>query len=171
MNYILEWLLSMIFFFFIKFIYSNWRLLLYNIVMVFALHSHESAMGIHVFSILNLPPTSLPIPPLRVIPVQQLWAPCLMNWCFWTVVLEKAPENHLDCKEIKPVNPQGNQSWIFTGRTDTKAETPILWPSDVKNWLTGKDPDAGQDWRQEEKEMTEDEMVGWHHRLNGHEFE
>ena len=77
----------------------------------------------------------------------------------------------LDSKEIKPVDPKGNQSWIFIGRTDAEAETPILWPPDAENWLIGKDPDAGKDWRQEEKEMTEDEMVGWHHRLNGHEFE
>ena len=90
------------------------------------------------------------------------------NWYFWTVVLEKTPESLLDIKEIQPVHPKGNHSWIFTGRTD--AESPILWPPDAKNWLTGKDPDAGKDWRRE-KGMTEDEMVGWHHRLNGHEFE
>ena len=95
----------------------------------------------------------------------------LKNWCFWTVVLEKILESPLDCKEIKPVNPKGNQSWVFTGRTDAKSEAPVLWPPDVKNWLTGKDPDAGKDWRQEEKGMTEDEMVGWHHWLIGHEFE
>ena len=93
------------------------------------------------------------------------------NWCFWTVVLEKTLESPMDCKEIKPVNPKGNQSWIFTGRTNAQAETPILWPPDVKNWLIGKDPDAGKDWRQEEKGMTEDEMVGWHQRLDGREFE
>ena len=97
------------------------------------------------------------------------WAP--KNLCFWTVVLEKTLESPLDCKEIKPVNLKGNQSWIFIGRTDAKAEAPILWPPDMKNWLTGKDPDAGKDWRQEEKGMTEDEMVGWHHWLSGHEFE
>ena len=95
------------------------------------------------------------------------WAP--KNWCFWTVVLEKTLESPLDCKEIQPVHPRGNQSWIFTGRTDDEAETPILWPPDVKNWLIWKDPDAGKDWRQE-KGTTEDEIVGWHHRLNGHEF-
>ena len=89
--------------------------------------------------------------------------------CFWTVVLEKTLKGLLDCKKIKPVNPKGNQSWIFIGRTD--AEAPILWPPDVKNRLTGKDPDAGKDWRQEEKGMTEDEMVGWHHQLYGREFE
>ena len=88
-----------------------------------------------------------------------------------TVVLEKTLENPLDCKEIKPVDPKGNQSWILIGRTDAEAETPMFWPPDVKNWLTGKDPDAGKDWRQEEKGTTEDEMVGWHHWFNGHEFE
>ena len=90
---------------------------------------------------------------------------------FWTVVLEKSLESPLDCKEMQPVHPKGNQTWIFIGRTDAEAETPILWPSDAKNWLLGKDSDAGKDWRQEEKGTTEDEMVGWHHRLNGHEFE
>ena len=92
----------------------------------------------------------------------------LKNWCFWTVVLEKTLESPLDCKEIQPVHPKGDQSWVFIGRTDVEAETPILWPPDVKNWLLGKDPDAGKDWRREEQRMTEDEMVGWHHRLNGH---
>ena len=87
-----------------------------------------------------------------------------MNWCFRTVVLEKTLESPLDCKEIKPVHPQGNQSWIFIGKTDAEAETP-------KNWLIWKDPDAGKNWRWEEKGMTEDEMVRWHHRLNGHELE
>ena len=96
------------------------------------------------------------------------WA--LKNWYFWTVVLEKTLESSLDCKEIQSVQPKWNQSWIFIGRTDAEAETPILWPSAVKNWLIGKDPDAGKDWRQGEKGMTEDEMVGWHHWLNGHEF-
>ena len=93
------------------------------------------------------------------------------NWCFGTVVLEKTLQSPLNCKEIKPVNPKGNQPWIFIGRTNAEAETPILWPPDVKNWLTGKDPDAGKDWRQEEKGTTEDEMIGWHHQLDGHEFE
>ena len=91
------------------------------------------------------------------------------NWCFWTVVLEKTLESPLDRKEIKLVNPKGNQPWIFIGRTD--AEAPILWPPDAKSWLIGKDPDAGQDWGQEEKRVTQKEMVGWHHGLNGHEFE
>ena len=99
---------------------------------------------------------------------KESWA--LKNWCFWTVVLEKTLESPLDCKEIQPVHPKGNQSWIFIGRTDPEAETPILWPSNVKNWLIGKDPDAGKDWRWEEKGMTEDEMVGWHHQLEGHEW-
>ena len=88
----------------------------------------------------------------------------LMNWCFWTVVLEKTLEDPLDCKEIQPVHPKGDQSWMFFGRTDAEAETPILWPPDVKNWLIEKDPDAWKYWRQEEKGMTEDEMVGWHHQ-------
>ena len=96
---------------------------------------------------------------------KESWA--LKNWCFWTVLLEKTLESPLDCKEIQPVHPKGDQSWIFTGRTDAEAETPILWPPDMNNWLIWKDPDAGKDWRQEEKGMTE-EMVGWHHRLNGH---
>ena len=96
------------------------------------------------------------------------WVP--KNWRFWTVVLEKTLESPLNLKEIKPVHPKGNQSWIFIGRTDAVAETPILWPPDAKNWLIGKHLDAGKDWRQE-KGMTEDEMVGWHHQLNGHEFE
>ena len=100
---------------------------------------------------------------------KESWA--LKNWCFLTMVLEKTLESLLDCKEIKPVNPKGNQSWIFFGRTDTEAEAPILWPPDVKNWLIGKDSDPGKDWRQEEKGTTENEMVGWHHRHNGHEFE
>ena len=96
------------------------------------------------------------------------WVP--KNWCFWTVVL-KTLENPLDCKEIQPVHPKGDQSWVFIGRTDAKAETPILWPPDEKNWLIWKDPDAGKDWRWEEKGTTEDEMVvGWHHQLHGHEF-
>ena len=93
------------------------------------------------------------------------------DWCFWTVVLEKTLESPLDWKEIKPVNPKGNQSWVFIGRTDAEVEAPILWPPDVKRWLIRKDSDAGKDWGQEEDGMTEDKMVGWHHRLNGHEFE
>ena len=93
----------------------------------------------------------------------------LKNWCVWTVVLEKFLESPLDCKEIQPVHPKGNQSWIFTGRTDAEAETPVLWPLDVKNQVIWKDPDAGKKWRQEEKGKTEDEMVGWHHWFDGHE--
>ena len=100
---------------------------------------------------------------------KESWAP--KNWCFWTVVLEKILESPLDYKEILPVNPKGDQSWTFTGRTDAEAETPIFWPPDEKYWLIGKDSDAGKDWRQEKKGMTEDEMVGWHHRFDGHEFE
>ena len=92
------------------------------------------------------------------------------NWCFWTVVLEKTLESPLDCKEIHPVHPKGNQSWVFTGRTDVEAETPIFWPPDVKSWLISKDPDAEKDWGQKEKGMSEDEIAGWHHWLNGHEF-
>ena len=92
------------------------------------------------------------------------------NWCFWTVVLEKTLESSLDCK-IKPINPKGNQSWIFIGRTDAEAEAPILWPPDAKSWLIGKDSDARKDRGQWEKGTTEDELVGWHHQLNGHEFE
>ena len=100
------------------------------------------------------------------------------NWSFWTVVLEKTLESPLDSKEIQPVNPKGNWSWIFIGRTDAEVETPVLWPKtpilwppDAKNWLIRKDSDAGKDWRQEEKGTTEDEMVGWHHQLDVHEFE
>ena len=100
---------------------------------------------------------------------KESWAP--KNWFFRTVVLEKTLESPLDSKEIHPVNPKGNQSWIFIGRTDAEAEIPVLWPSDVKNLLIWKDPDAGKNWRQEEKGTIEDEIVGWHHRFNGHEFE
>ena len=100
---------------------------------------------------------------------KESWAP--KNWCFWTVALEKTLESPLDCKEIQPVHPKGNQSRIFIGRTDAEAETPILWPPDLKNWVIWKDPDAGKDGRQDEKGMTEDERVEWHHWLNGHEFE
>ena len=115
---------------------------------------------------------------------KECWA--LKNWCFWTVVLEKTLESPLDCKEIQPVNPKGNQSWVFIGTSrsdvdvmlvwwwwwsDVEAETPILWPPDAKSWLIWKDPDAGKHWGQEQKGTTEDEMVGWYHRFNGHEFE
>ena len=124
--------------------------------------------------------------PTKVCPVKAMFFPAVMygceswthkegwmlkNWCFWTVVLEKTLESPLNCKEIKSVNSKGNQSWIFIARTDAEAETPILSPPDVKNWLIWKYPDAGKDWRQEEKGTTKDEMVGGHHRLNGHEFE
>ena len=127
---------------------------------------------------ITLPTTKTPLVKAMVFPVSHVWmweldyekswAP--KNWCFWAVVLEKTVESPLDCKEIQPVRPKGNQSWIFIGRTDAEAETPILWPPDAKNWLIGKDPDAGKNWRQEEKGMTDVEMVGWHH-WNGHEFE
>ena len=100
---------------------------------------------------------------------KESWVP--KNWCFWTAVLEKTLESSLDCQEIQPAHPKGNQSWIFTGRTDVEAETPILWPLDAKNWLTGKDRDAVKDWREEETGTTENVTVGWHHRLDGQEFE
>ena len=99
---------------------------------------------------------------------KESWA--LKNWCFWTVVLEETLESPLDCKKIQPVHPKGDQSWVFIGRTDVEAETPLLWPPYVKSWLIRKDSDAGKDWGQEEKGMTEDKMVGWHHWLHGHEF-
>ena len=95
----------------------------------------------------------------------------LKNWCFWTVMLEKTLESPLDCKEVQPVHPKGNQSWIFIGKTDAETEAPILWPPDAKNWLIWKDHNAEKVWRQKEKGMTEDEMVRWHHRFGGHEFE
>ena len=120
-------------------------------------------------------PTKVHLVKAIVFPVGELdhkevWAP--KNWCFWIVMLEKTLESLLDSKEIKPVNPKGNQLWIHIGTTDAEAEAPILWPPDAKSWLTRKDPDSGKDWRQEENGMTEDEMVGpWHHRLDGHEFE
>ena len=99
---------------------------------------------------------------------KESWGP--KNWYFCTVVLEKTLESFLDCKEIQTVHLKGDQSWVFIGRTDVEAETPILWPPDAKSWLIWKDPDVGKDWRREEKGTTEDEMVGWHHQLNGHEF-
>ena len=99
---------------------------------------------------------------------KESWAP--KNWCFWTVVLEKTLESPLDCKENQPVHSEGDQPWDFFGRNDAEAEIPVLWPPYVKSWLIGKDPDAGRDWGQEEKGMTEDEMAGWYHRLYGHEF-
>ena len=97
---------------------------------------------------------------------EESWA---LNWCFWTVVLEKTLESPLDCKEIQPIHSEGDQSWVLIGRPDVEAETPILWPPDAKSWLIGKDPDAGKDWGQENG-TTEDEMAGWHHQLDGHEF-
>ena len=106
---------------------------------------------------------------MRELNYKESWA--LKNWSFWTVVFEKTLESPLDSMEIQPVHPKGDQSWIFIGRTDAEAETPILWPPDGNSWLIGKDPDAGSDWGWEEKGMTEDEMVEWYHQLNGHEFE
>ena len=100
---------------------------------------------------------------------KESWLP--KNWCFWTVLLEKTLESPLDCKEINPVNPKRNQSLIFMGRNNAEAGAPIIWPPDAKNWFIEKDPDAGEDWRQKEKRTTEDEMVGWHHQLDEHEFE
>ena len=99
----------------------------------------------------------------------EVWVPKI--WCFQTLVLEKTLESPLDCNEIKPVNLKGNQPWIFSVRTDAKAETPVLWLHDAKSWFTGKDSDSGKGWGQDEKQVTEDEIVGWHHGLNGHEFE
>ena len=99
---------------------------------------------------------------------KESWVP--KNWCFWTVVLEETFESPSDSEEIQQVHPKGDQSWVFIGRIDVESETPIPWPPDVKNWLLWKNPDAGKDWRQEEKGTPEDEMVGWHHQLNGHEF-
>ena len=104
-----------------------------------------------------------------VLDYKKSWVP--KNWCFWTVILKKILESPLDCKEIQPVHPKGDQSCVFIGRTDVESETPILWTPDVKNWLIWKDLDVGKDWRQEEKEKTENEMVGWHHWLDGQEFE
>ena len=105
---------------------------------------------------------------MRELDYKESWV--TKNWCFWIVVLEKTLESSLDCKEIQPVHPKGDQSSVFFGRADDKAETPILWSTDAKSWLIGKDPDAGKDWGQEEKGMTEDEMIGWHHQLDGHGF-
>ena len=99
---------------------------------------------------------------------KESWVP--KNWCFWTMVLEKTLESPLDCKEIQPVHPKGDKSWVFFARTDAEAEIPILWPHHAKSWLIGKDPDAGRDWGQEEKGTVEDEMAGWHHWLDTHEF-
>ena len=100
---------------------------------------------------------------------KESWMP--KNWCFWTVVLEKTLKSSLDCKETQSAHPKGSQCWTFMGRIDAEAEVSVIWPLDAKNWLTGKDPDGGKDWRQEEKGMTEDKMVGWHHQLDGHGFE
>ena len=122
--------------------------------------------GLSVSFVHNLPQLHMQ---LFSVPCEESWV--LKNWCFWTVVLEQTLESPLDWKEIQPVHSKGNQSWVFFGRTDAKAETPVLWPPHVKSWLIGKDPDAGRDWGQEEKGTTEDEMAGWHHRLDGRKFE
>ena len=106
---------------------------------------------------------------MRELDYKESWA--LKDWCFWTVVLEKTLESPLDCMEIQPIHPKGDQSWVFIERTDVEAEAPIFWPPDANSWLIWKDHDAGKDWGQEEKGMTDDEMVGWHHWLNEHEFE
>ena len=100
---------------------------------------------------------------------KEIWVP--KNWYFETVVVEKIFESPLDSKKIQPVHPKGDQSWVFIGKTDAEAETPIVWPPHAKSWLIGKDPDAGRDWGKEKKGMSEDEMAGWHHWLDGHEFE
>ena len=100
---------------------------------------------------------------------EENWAP--RNWCFWSIVLEKTPESSLNSEEIQPVHPEGDQPWVFFGGNDAKAETPVLWPPHAKSWLIGKDSDTGRDWGQEEKVKTENEMAGWHHRLDGSEFE
>ena len=145
----------------------------------FAIYQNESATGILVFLILNPLPSSLPIPSRWVVPLHQPQASSIVHRTWRIDALncgvgedswESCRRDLRDCKGIQPFNPKGNQSWII-GRTDAEAETPILWPPDAKNQLIGKDPDAGKDWRWEEKGRTEDEMVGWHHRLNGHEFE
>ena len=131
-------------------LYRKWYIYIYIHIYIYALYGFS---GSHVW--------------IWELDYKESWAP--KNWYFWTVVLEKTLESPLDCKEIQLVHPKGDQSWIFIEKTDVEAETPILWPPDVKSWLIGKDPDAGKYWRQE-KGTTEDEMVGWHHWLNGHEF-
>ena len=107
--------------------------------------------------------------PVVIFGYEDSWVP--KNWCFWTVVLEKTLESPLDYKDVQPVHPKGDQSWVFIGRTDATAEAPVLWPPHAESWLIGKNSDAGRDWGQEEKGTTEDEMAGWHHLLDGHEFE
>ena len=140
----------------------------------------EPGLGIHfTYDIIHVSmPSSQIIPPspspvcetAKETEIYRMAFWTLWNWCFWTVVLEKTLESPLGCKEIQPIHPKGDQPWVFIGRTYVEAEIPILWPPDGKSWLIWKDPDAGKDWGQEGKGMTEDEMVGWHHRLNGHGF-
>jgi len=132
-----------------------------SLLLSFSISNPSIEQGSSMFEIIP--------PQLWELGCEESWV--LKNWCFWTVVLEKTLKSPLDCKEIQPVHSKGDQSWVFFGRTDAKAETPILWPPDAKSWLLGKDSDAGRDWGQEEKGTTEDEMAGWHHWLDGREFE
>ena len=152
-----------------------WRWAIYFTCLSLSVTTHEMGLMLSILSLddQGLSSQSCSFPSSHVwtweLDYKESWA--LKNWCFWTVVLEQTFESPLDCKEIQPVHSKGNQSWLFFGRTDVEAEIPILWPPDAKSWLIWKDPDAGKDWRWEKKGMTEDEMVGWHHSLNGHEFE
>ena len=143
-----------------------------NLGMAIPLWAGAVVTGFHNKTKAHFLPQGTPTPLIPILDLQldgeESWA--LMNWCFWTVVLEKTLESPLGCKEIQPVHPKGDQSWVFIGRTDVEAETLVLWPPDVKSWLIWKDPDAGEDWGQEKKGTTEDEMVGWHHWLDGHGF-
>ena len=153
--------------------------LLYSVAaLITTVQWSKSAIRIHISPPSWISSQHLPAHPSRPSRAPS-WVPCAgqqvpprdIYRCFWTVVLEKILESLLECKEIKPINPRGNQPWIFIRRTDAKTEAPILWPPDVKSRLTRKDPDARRDWGQEENGATEDEMLGWHHQLNGHEFE
>ena len=144
---------------------SRDTLVLGLIIFFIAYYRHQFANKVRIITAMFFPVVTYRCE----LDLKEGWA--LKNWCFQIVVLEKTLESPLGSKEIKPVNPKGNQSWISIGRTGAEAEAPILWPPDAKNWLIGKDPDAGKDWRQEEKGMTEDEMAGWHHQLDVHEFE
>ena len=148
------------------------RLLIFPLAILIPAYASSSPVFLMMYSAYKLNKQGDNIQPWHIwmweLDCEESWAP--KNWCFWTVVLDKTLESPLDCKEIQQVHPKGDQSWVFIGRTDAEAETPILWPPHAKSWLTGKDSDAGRDWGQEEKGTTEDEMAGWHHRLNGHEF-
>ena len=145
--------------------------MLYSIVFVSIKHQHESAIGLLMCppSWTSIPPPSPSHPSRRLLPSPSLNSLSYTANFHWLSILYMVM--NLDCKEIQPVHPKGDQSWVFVGRTDAEAETPILWPPHAKSWLFGKDPDAGRDWGQEEEGTTEDEMAGWHHRLNGHESE